>query len=64
MAEITATLIEQYTYARDLMRKYYDERHLNMKFKEGDLIILRHINIDTTRPCKKLNYKKSGLYTI
>ena len=64
IAEITATLVEQHIHARDLMRKYYDERHLDVEFQEGDLVMLRHTNIDTTRPCKKLDYKKSGPYVI
>ena len=46
------------------MRKYYDERHLDVEFNKGDLVILRYINIDIIRPCKKLDYKKSGLYTV
>ena len=46
------------------MRKYYNEHHLNVEFKERDLVILRHIDINTIRLYKKLNYKKSEPYTI
>ena len=64
MAEITATLVEQYTHAQDLIWKYYNERHLDVEFNERDLIILRYTNINIIRPYKKLNYKKSKPYTI
>ena len=64
MAEITAILAEQHTHARDLIQKYYNKRHLDIEFNEGDLMMLRHININTIRPCKKLDYKKSRPYTI
>ena len=46
------------------MRKYYNERYLDVEFNKGDLIMLRYININIIRLCKKLNYKKLGPYAV
>ena len=64
MAEINVGLTDKLKKARDLAQKYYNKYYLNVEFKVGDLIILKHINIKTKRTNKKLNYKKLDPYYI
>ena len=45
--EINAGLINKLKKARELARKYYNKHYLNVEFKVGDPIILRHTNIKT-----------------
>ena len=47
MAEINAGLTDKLKRARELAQKYYNKHYLNIEFKAGDPIILRHINIKT-----------------
>ena len=46
------------------MRKHYNKYYLNIKFEEGDTVILKHINIRLKKERKKLSYKKLGSYII
>ena len=46
------------------MRKYYNKYYLNIKFEEGDAVILRYINIRPKKGRKKLSYKKLKPYII
>ena len=45
MAEINAGLTDKLKKARELAQKYYNKYYLNVEFKAGDFIILRHTNI-------------------
>ena len=64
MAEINAGLTDKLIKARKLVQKDYNKYYLNIEFKVGDLIILKHTNIKTKRINQKLNYKKLGPYYI
>ena len=64
MAEINAGLADKLRKARELAYKYYNKYYLNIKFKAGDPVILKYINIKTKETNKKLNYKKLGPYYI
>ena len=64
MAEINTGLTDKLKKTQDLAQKYYNKYYLDIKFKAGDLIILRYTNIKTKRTNKKLNYKKLGPYYI
>ena len=64
MAKIKNTLINKLSRAWETMRKYYNKYYLNIKFKEGDAVILKYINIRPKKGRKKLGYKKLELYTI
>ena len=64
MAEINIGLTNKLKKVQELAQKYYNKYYLNIKFKAGDLIILRHTNIKTKKTNKKLNYKKLGPYHI
>ena len=64
MAEINAGLTNKLKKVQELAQKYYNKYYLNVKFKVGDPIILKYINIKTKRTNKKFNLKKSGLYHI
>ena len=47
MAEINAGLTDKLKKVRELARKYYNKHYLNIEFKIGNFIILRHTNIKT-----------------
>ena len=47
IAEINAGLTDKLKKARELVQKYYNKYYLNVEFKAGDSIILRHTNIKT-----------------
>ena len=64
MAEIKNTLINKLSRARETMRKHYNKHYLNIKFEEGDAVMLKHINIRPKKGRKKLSYKKLGSYII
>ena len=64
MAEINTGLTDKLKKAQELARKYYNKYYLDVEFKAGDFIILKHTNIKTKRTNKKLNYKKLGPYYI
>ena len=64
IAEINAGLTDKLKKVRELAQKYYNKYYLNIEFKAGDFIILRHTNIKTKKINKKLNYKKLGPYHI
>ena len=64
IAEINAGLTNKLKRIRELAQKYYNKYYLNIEFKAGDSIILRHTNIKTKKINKKLNYKKLGPYHI
>ena len=47
ITEINAGLTNKLKKAQELARKYYNKYYLNIKFKAGDPIMLRYINIKT-----------------
>ena len=54
MAEINIELINKLKKTQELAQKYYNKYYLNIKFKVGDPIILRYINIKIKRINKKI----------
>ena len=64
MAEIKTGLTNKLEKVRELTWKHYNKYYLNVEFKVGDSVILKHTNIKTKRTNKKLNYKKLGPYHI
>ena len=64
IAEINAGLTDKLKKAQELAQKYYNKYYLNIEFKVGDPVILKHTNIKTKRTNKKLNYKKLSPYYI
>jgi hypothetical protein len=51
-------------HALDLQAKYYNKRHLQMQFAEGQEVLLSAKNIRTKCPYKKLDAKFLGLFKI
>ena len=64
MAEIKNILINKLSRAWETMRKHYNKHYLNIKFEEGDAVILRYINITPKKGRKKLSWKKLEPYII
>ena len=64
IAKIKNSLINKLLRAQETMWKHYYKYYLNIKFKEGDAVILKHINIRSKKGRKKLSYKKLEPYII
>jgi len=65
MSQLHDTLRAEMTEAQMRHKEYYDEqRKPDPNLQSGDMVWLLPRNIRTTRPCKKLDYKKIGLVKI
>jgi len=65
MSQLHDTLQAQMTEAQLRHKEYYDaERKPDRNLQSGDMVWLLPRNIRTTRPCKKLDYKKIGPFKI
>ena len=52
------------TEAAQRMAKYYNQKHLDQGFQEGDQVLLSSRFIKTVRPSRKLDYRYRGPFTI
>jgi len=65
MSQLHDTLQTEMTAAQLRHKKYYDAgRKPDPNLQAGDMVWLLPRNIRTTRPCKKLDYKKIGPFKI
>jgi len=65
MSQLHDTLQAEMTEAQIRHKEYYDaQRKPDPNIKQGDMVWLLPRNIRTTRPCKKLDYKKIGPFKI
>ncbi|KAL1982820.1 hypothetical protein VTN96DRAFT_880 [Rasamsonia emersonii] len=64
MKELHEILRENLQRAQETNKKYYDRKRADMVFEVGDQVYLRTTNIRSQRPCKKLDRKKEGPFTI
>jgi len=65
MSQLHDTLQAQMTEAQIRHMEYYDrQRKPDPNIQQGDMVWLLPRNIRTTRPCKKLDYKKIGQFKI
>jgi len=65
MRQLHDTLQAEMTEAQLRHKEYYDAgRKPDPNLQPGDMVWLLPRNIRTTRPCKKLDYKKIGPFTI
>jgi len=65
MSELHDTLQAEMTEAELRHKEYYDAgRKPDPNLQSGDSVLLLPRNIGTTRPCKKLDYKKIGPFKI
>jgi len=65
MSQLQDTLQAEMTEAQLRHKKYYDAgRKPDPNLQSGDMVWLLPRNIRTTRPCKKLDYKKIGTFKI
>jgi hypothetical protein len=62
--EIHERLVENVKAAQDSQARYYDAKHERVEFKPGDMVWLNASNISTSRPSKKLDWKRLGPYKI
>jgi len=65
MNSIHKRVVKAINYAREAMKKYYDQKALRQSdYKEGHLVMLNGKNICMKRPLKKLIPKLYGLFKI
>jgi len=65
MSQLHDTLPAEMTEAQMRHKEYYDaQRKPDPNLQQGDMVWLLPRNIRTTRPCKKLDYKKIGQFKI
>jgi len=65
MSQLHDTLQAEMTEAQLRHKEYYDAgRKPDTNLQSGDMVWLLPSNIRTTRPCKKLDYKKMGPFKI
>jgi len=65
MSQLHDTLQAEMTEAQMRDKEYYDaQRKPDPNLQQGDMVWLVPRNIRTTRPCKKLDYKKIGPFKI
>ena len=57
-------LIENVKAAQDSQARYYNAKHQRIEFEPGDMVWLHASNISTSRPSKKLDWKRLGPYRI
>ena len=57
-------LIENVKAAQDSQARYYNAKHQRIEFEPGDMVWLNASNISTSRPSKKLDWKRLGPYRI
>jgi len=65
MSQLHHVLRAEMSQPQIRQKEYYDQhRKPDPNFKSGDMVWLLTRNIRTTRPCKKLDYKKIGPFKI
>ncbi|HUJ80479.1 MAG TPA: hypothetical protein VLW83_01275, partial [Candidatus Acidoferrales bacterium] len=62
--DIHERLVQNVKHAQDLQAKYYNAKHKPVVLEPGDLVWLNSSNISTTRPSKKLDWKRLGPFKV
>ena len=62
--EIHERLVENVKKAQDYQAKYYNAKHKPLELQPGDMVWLNSANISTSRPSKKLDWKRLGPFQI
>ena len=57
-------LVENVKTAQDSQARYYDAKHQRIEFEPGDMVWLNASNVSTSRPSKKLDWKRLGPYKV
>jgi hypothetical protein len=64
MHEVHERLVENVVRAQNYQAKYYDAKHKPVELEPGDMVWLNSVNISTSRPSKKLDWKRLGPYKV
>jgi hypothetical protein len=62
--EVHERLVENVKSAQDSQARYYDAKHERVEFSPGDMVWLNASNISTSRPSKKLDWKRLGPFKV
>jgi hypothetical protein len=57
-------LVENVKAAQDSQARYYDAKHQRVELEPSDMVWLNASNISTSRPSKKLDWKRLGPYKV
>jgi hypothetical protein len=57
-------LVENVKQAQNYQARYYDAKHKSIEFQPGDMVWLNSTNIATSRPSKKLDWKRLGPFKV
>jgi hypothetical protein len=64
LRDVHDRLVENVKRAQDFQARHYNAKHKPIEFQPGDLVWLNATNITTTRPSKKLDWKRLGPFKI
>jgi hypothetical protein len=64
LREVHDCLVENVKRTQDFQARHYDRKYKPTEFQLGDLVWLNATNITTTRPSKKLDWKRLGPFKI
>jgi Chromo (CHRromatin Organisation MOdifier) domain len=64
LQEIQELLIENIKRAQDYQARFYNAKHRPVSFEPGDIVWLNSTYISTSRPSKKLDWKRLGPFKI
>jgi len=64
LLDVHELLIQNVKHTQDLQAKYYNPKHKPVVLKPGDFVWLNSSNISTTRPLKKLDWKRLGPFKV
>jgi len=62
--EVHDRLVENVKHAQNYQARYYDTKHKPIEFEPGNMVWLNASNISTSRPSKKLDWKRLGPFRI
>jgi len=62
--EVHEHLVENVKKAQNYQARYYDPKHKPTEFQPGDMVWLNSANISTSRPSKKLDWKRLGPFKV
>jgi len=62
--EVHDRLVENVKHAQNYQARYYDTKHKPIEFEPGNLVWLNASNISTSRPSKKLDWKRLDPFRI
>jgi hypothetical protein len=64
LQQMQSVLRDELQHAKDRYKDFADRNRLDIHYNVGDYVYLSARNLKTSRPCKKLDYKRLGPFPI